>query len=349
MDHLNKITRPYINDALALTELSENKKASSYPQLLAIVDIVHLAYAQYEAVGGNAFAVAPVTLSAQANNYLKGHYKSPVKGLSHINTLRLSQEHLTCPMCGSTHRGTLDHLLPQASHPTFAIFSLNLVPACKCNSNRNDRLLGDNPGERILHPYFDGCLSMRLIRAKFEDLGPVPRISVDLCIPATHPDYAAVSFHVRTVVKKRFSLNRMGKIRKGFGISDQVIQVARSEQYLGETSRWDIFVGALAALDSWHEIALPVKDKLRPALHLSRLKRGGEERIVENYAAVDLALEPIRVIDGHEYPLSSGEISFVRFAAQASLHIENGSLLLLDEPETHLHPNFISHESPLLS
>lgn len=148
---------------------------------------------------------------------------------------------------------------------------------------------------------------------------------------------------------KRFSLNRMGKIRKGFGISDQVIQVARSEQYLGETSRWDIFVGALAALDSWHEIALPVKDKLRPALHLSRLKRGGEERIVENYAAVDLALEPIRVIDGHEYPLSSGEISFVRFAAQASLHIENGSLLLLDEPETHLHHNFISQFASLLN
>lgn len=198
---MNKITRPYINDALALTELAENKKASSYPQLRAIVDIVHLAYAQYEAVGGNAFAVASVTLSAQAKDYLKGHYKSPVKGLSHIEALRLSQEHLTCPMCGSTHRGTLDHLLPQASHATFAIFSLNLVPACKCNSNRGDRLLGENPGERILHPYFDGCLSMRLIRAKFEDLGPVPRISVNLCIPATHPDYAAVSFHMRTVVK----------------------------------------------------------------------------------------------------------------------------------------------------
>lgn len=148
---------------------------------------------------------------------------------------------------------------------------------------------------------------------------------------------------------KRFSLNRMGKMRKGFGVSDQVIQVARSEQYLGETSRWDIFVGALAALDNWHEIALPVKDKSRPALHLSRLKRGGEERIVENYGAVDLAVEPIRLIDGYEYPLSSGEISFVRFAAQASLHIENGSLLLLDEPETHLHPNFISQFASLLN
>ena len=43
-----------------------------------------------------------------------------------------------------------------------------------------------------------------------------------------------------------------------------------------------------------------------------------------------------------------GEISFLKFAAQVSLHIENGSLLLLDEPETHLHPNFISRFVSLL-
>ena len=55
------------------------------------------------------------------------------------------------------------------------------------------------------------------------------------------------------------------------------------------------------------------------------------------------------MIDGVGYPLSSGEISFVRFAAQASLHVENGSLLLLDEPETHLHPNFISQFVSLLN
>lgn len=54
------------------------------------------------------------------------------------------------------------------------------------------------------------------------------------------------------------------------------------------------------------------------------------------------------MIDGRGYPLSSGELSFLKFAAQASLHIENGSLLLLDEPETHLHPNFISRFVALL-
>ena len=40
--------------------------------------------------------------------------------------------------------------------------------------------------------------------------------------------------------------------------------------------------------------------------------------------------------------LSSGEYAMLRFAAQAAAAIEKGSLLLLDEPETHLHPNFIS-------
>jgi len=38
----------------------------------------------------------------------------------------------------------------------------------------------------------------------------------------------------------------------------------------------------------------------------------------------------------------------LRFAALAGLYVENGSLLLFDEPETHLHPNFISQFVALL-
>ena len=64
--------------------------------------------------------------------------------------------------------------------------------------------------------------------------------------------------------------------------------------------------------------------------------------MLERFARIDWKLEPVRFIDGKSYALSSGELTFVKFAAQASLHIENGSLLLLDEPETHLHPSFIS-------
>jgi energy-coupling factor transporter ATP-binding protein EcfA2 len=41
-------------------------------------------------------------------------------------------------------------------------------------------------------------------------------------------------------------------------------------------------------------------------------------------------------------------MTFVRFAAEACLHIENGTLLLFDEPETHLHPNYITQFVRLL-
>lgn len=46
--------------------------------------------------------------------------------------------------------------------------------------------------------------------------------------------------------------------------------------------------------------------------------------------------------------LSSGEHAMFRFAVQVASSIEQGSLLLLDEPETHLHPNFISNLMEIL-
>lgn len=91
-----------------------------------------------------------------------------------------------------------------------------------------------------------------------------------------------------------------------------------------------------------------MKDKKHDPIPLSELWSGDEQKSLENFAVVDTRKEPIRVINGFSYPLSSGEISFLRFAAQASLNVENGSLLLLDEPETHLHPNFISQFVSLL-
>lgn len=105
---------------------------------------------------------------------------------------------------------------------------------------------------------------------------------------------------------------------------------------------------ALQAIDNWEQISLPLRRNKHDALSLRRLRQGGEQQIIENFASIDLRREPVRLIDGVGYPLSSGEISFVRFSAQASLHVENGSLILLDEPETHLHPNFISQFVSLL-
>jgi ABC-type Mn2+/Zn2+ transport system ATPase subunit len=139
---------------------------------------------------------------------------------------------------------------------------------------------------------------------------------------------------------KRFSLNRSERLTLANGVAGSIVQVARSQEYIRNISRWDIFLKAIEAIHRSDEIRLPSIHG--SYLTLRDLQSGGERTSLENYGFVDERRDPVRVIDGQGYPLSSGEISFLRFAAQASLHIENGSLLLLDEPETHLHPNFIS-------
>jgi ABC-type transporter Mla maintaining outer membrane lipid asymmetry ATPase subunit MlaF len=47
--------------------------------------------------------------------------------------------------------------------------------------------------------------------------------------------------------------------------------------------------------------------------------------------------------------LSSGELAMLRFAAQAAGSAERGCLFLFDEPETHLHPNFVSEFMAVLN
>ncbi|CAM2192103.1 ATP-binding protein [Paraburkholderia kururiensis] len=149
---------------------------------------------------------------------------------------------------------------------------------------------------------------------------------------------------------KRFALNRGGGRRRGPGIADLVLQVARSDGYIGDNSRWRIFLTAIEAIADWRQISLVRKEKGSSPLPIATLQLvSGEDELLERYSSIDEKRDPVRVVDGGSYPLSSGEISFVRFAAQASLFVENGSLLLLDEPETHLHPNFISHFVALLN
>ncbi|WP_129972599.1 MULTISPECIES: AAA family ATPase [Pseudomonas] len=148
---------------------------------------------------------------------------------------------------------------------------------------------------------------------------------------------------------KRFALNRAGASQRARGrVSDSIIQVLRSEEYLGDFSRWNLFLESLEAINRRQEICLQYKDEVGGFVALEELSVNGDERALNIYASIDSRKDPVRVIDGVGYPLSSGEISFLRFAAQASLYVENGSLLLLDEPETHLHPSFISKFVDLL-
>ncbi|MDP1685379.1 AAA family ATPase, partial [Hydrogenophaga sp.] len=147
---------------------------------------------------------------------------------------------------------------------------------------------------------------------------------------------------------QRYSMNRSRRARRNDYLSDLIVQVARSTQMVASKSRWEIFTEALGAITEAEQLHLPTHSASGTFTQLAKLPDGTEQRVLERFASVDVRKEPMRVVGGEGYPLSSGEISFLKFAAQASLHIENGSLLLLDEPETHLHPNFISRFVSLL-
>lgn len=145
---------------------------------------------------------------------------------------------------------------------------------------------------------------------------------------------------------KRLSLNRT-RSRNGPFVTDLIIQVARSLGQIRQISRWSIFLQSLKALHKSEQLSLPLRGG-KEFVSIDSLQAANEKTLLERYGNIRLRSEPVRVVDGLPTPLSSGEISFVRFAAQVSLYVENGTLILLDEPETHLHPNFINQFAALL-
>jgi hypothetical protein len=104
-------------------------------------------------------------------------------------------------MCGSLKSGTLDHFLPKAVYPEFALFTKNLIPACDCNVARGEIYKGDANTKKLLHPYFDSCLTSRLIRANLQGDLLAPTISLTLCCGPI-PQIESVQFHLEKVLEK---------------------------------------------------------------------------------------------------------------------------------------------------
>tara|TARA_B100001971_G_scaffold84647_1_gene78040 strand:+ start:157203 stop:158870 length:1668 start_codon:yes stop_codon:yes gene_type:complete len=130
-------------------------------------------------------------------------------------------------------------------------------------------------------------------------------------------------------------------------------QLLRSEDVIGNRFRFDIFYDSVSKCLPVDDIVIPIDDYdgLPPFYPLSGFKERnlGEQKRLLLLGAISEKAEPKIFRDGTIYPLSSGQLSFFKVALLACLHIENGSLVLLDEPETHLHPNLVSDFISLLN
>lgn len=140
---------------------------------------------------------------------------------------------------------------------------------------------------------------------------------------------------------RRLSFTRNSRSKQSRGITETLIQLGKNRESVKEKSRWDFFWDAIST-------CLPVEN-------IGVVTRYGKIQPLNFFGTLDDSVSTARFIDMFERnsepkfyvgentaPLSSGQLTFFKFALQCSLYIENGSFVLMDEPETHLHPNMIS-------
>jgi len=159
---------------------------------------------------------------------------------------------------------------------------------------------------------------------------------------------------------RRLMLRRNSRMKNSRGFGELLLQLVRSDESIGEENRWQLFLNSVRDCLSFDGIVIPLVHKITPIaghvlyinneyyVSLKKLHHGGEQAQLEIWAAIYPKKDPVRLINGKLYPLSSGELAFLQFAVQACLFIENGTLVLLDEPETHLHPSLITSFIELL-
>jgi energy-coupling factor transporter ATP-binding protein EcfA2 len=149
---------------------------------------------------------------------------------------------------------------------------------------------------------------------------------------------------------------RTARLRSTFG--EIILRLLRSDESIKGTNRWELFCNTIKVVCPLDELVLKFLpndnvstfgnvrvEEIHP---LSEMRRSREAPQIAIWANIDLSAGIYRRVGNRVVPLSSGQLTFIRFAAYACLHIENGTIVLFDEPETHLHPNFISRFIRLL-
>ncbi|MBU3033920.1 AAA family ATPase [Tritonibacter mobilis] len=138
--------------------------------------------------------------------------------------------------------------------------------------------------------------------------------------------------------------------RSSAGVIDVLLQMIETDTRLADTTRFSILLESLKQARGrqptsiFHEHYGPID--------LSNIRTGGRGSIeffrpdigyVEESTSDFLeAIDRSKGVFGRELnDFSSGEEAYVRFCIFSSAYTENGSLVLLDEPEVFLHPQFI--------
>lgn len=198
---MKKLNAPTVDDLSVLMKMKDNPKIASQPYIKNEYNTMREKYIHYNDNSGNPWVCSGNEITKNLKEKLEYHYERPYRDLNYIKKIRDEGSPDVCPFCGSSKTGTLDHYLPQADYPEWIIYSKNLVPACDCNSKRQNNVKGKKHNQRILHPYFDDCLKGRIVRAIFTGDFKKPNIDI-IPIKEYGTPSETIEFHVNTIIKQ---------------------------------------------------------------------------------------------------------------------------------------------------
>lgn len=198
---MKKIDSPLSNETVALKSASRNKSLTkTFPKLIRFGLRAERIARYYEISRGNPNIIRLSRISTEEKKAILDLYDDPPVCMGYIGELRDSLAGETCPMCGGENPTTLDHYLTKRKYPEYALLPYNLVPACSCNQKRGERLWDAATGARILHPYYDDCMSVSLVTLQFNPNDLAPLFHVAYLLPVTHPDFENLKFHFESIV-----------------------------------------------------------------------------------------------------------------------------------------------------
>lgn len=183
--------------------------------------------------------------------------------------------------------------------------------------------------------------SISLVDSNSNDRPMINRLLAIATPGETQNTFPGERISTQKLYYRRLSLTRNGRAKRTRSINELIIQLIRSEEVVGRNSRWNLFTDALSKVLHFDKLVLQTNNG--SYIHLCVLdKMGGEQASLEKWAEIDANSEPKFLFSNEPRSLSSGQLTFLKFALLSCLYIENGSFVLLDEPETHMHPNMIS-------
>ncbi|WP_088227387.1 hypothetical protein [Desulfosporosinus sp. FKB] len=207
-----------------------------------------------------------VTAKEMIKVYTNKMAKKGAPGRSFYDRLLASPAHGICPLCGQRIVSTIDHHLPKAYYPAFAVVPINLVPSCKdCNTHKID-CCPKSSEEETIHPYFDDITNDLWLSAEvIKSNPPVLRFFVDA------PDHweqllkKRVRYHfeilnlgtlysshaAEELVNIRFSLIYLFQVNGPEAVHQHLLEAARSRAVVHLNS-WQTAMYRALANCSWY-------------------------------------------------------------------------------------------------